>query len=88
MNPGEVNQYCTELIIERTVELSQGELSGAHPTVLSCGGIFVPRPRPINPLDPLYHVLNTPNDGQPTKIVSALFTSNLLDEVSIKESAN
>lgn len=68
--------------------LSRDDLRGGHPAVLSCGGIFVPRPRPINPSDPLYLILNTPNDTQPVKVVSALITSNVLDEVLVKDGLN
>lgn len=89
METGRVKEYCTELILQRTVELSQGDLKGGHPAVLSCGGIFVPRPRPINPSDPLYMILNTPNnDDRPVKIVSAIVTSNVLDMVLIKDAMN
>lgn len=83
-----VEQQAATLILERAIELSQGELQNGHPAVLSCGGIYVPRPRPINPSDPLYHILYTPNDERPSKIVSALITKNLLDEIMNKDRVN
>lgn len=79
---------CGQVIIQRALEVSAGQKSSGHPTVLSCGGIFVPRPRPINPRDPLYHVLNTPMEERPAKIVSALIHRNLLQEVLAKEALN
>jgi hypothetical protein len=88
MRPSEINDFCNDIILERTMQITQGELGHGHPTVLSCGGIFVPRPKPINPKDPLYHILYTPNEDTPTKIVSALITRDILDEVLDKTESN
>ncbi|MBI4238223.1 MAG: hypothetical protein HY696_07400 [Deltaproteobacteria bacterium] len=88
MDPMWNQQQCVALILERAVQLSQGDLQGGHPAVLSCGGIFVPRPRPMSISDPLYHILYTPNDQQPAKVVSALITKNLLDEILNKDRVN
>lgn len=82
------DEFCTDLILERTLELGDGDIGDSHPKIMSCGGIFVPRPRAINPSDPLYHILYTPNNNQPTKIVSALITNNILDELMNKENLN
>lgn len=79
---------CGRAIIEQAMQVRAGKGQGSHPTVLSCGGIFVPRPRPINPRDPLYHILNTPHEVSPVKVVSALMHRNLLQEVLAKESLN
>lgn len=83
-----VEEEGANTILERATALSLGEIPSGHPAVLSCGGIFVPRPRPLNPLDPLYHILNTPNDTRPTKIVSAIISRNVLDEVINRERQN
>lgn len=88
MNPNDVCESCHHLIFERTLEISQGNIGHGHPMVLSCGGIFVPRPRPINPHDPLYHILSTPNDAAPTKIVSTLIAHDVLDILMVKNDSN
>lgn len=88
MNPTQVRESCNELILERTLEISQGNIGHGHPMVLSCGGIFVPRPRPINPHDPLYHILYTSNAEAPTKIVSALIGHDVLDVIMVKNVTN
>ncbi len=88
MNPAQVRESCNDLILERTLEISQGNLGHGHPMVLSCGGIFVPRPRSINPHDPLYHILYTPNDTTPAKIVSALIAHDILDVIMIKNDSH
>lgn len=81
-------EQSTVFILERVMELAQGELQGGHPAVLSCGGIFVPRPRPISPMHPLYHILNTPQSEQQSKVVSAIINQNILDEAIGKERMN
>lgn len=80
----------TELIVDKAVNPGEGERfsDGRQPMVLSCGGIYVPRPRPLHPGDPLYHVLNTSNEKEPTKVVSNLTYKNLLQEILHKESMN
>lgn len=56
-----------------------------NPVVLSCGGIFIPQPqnRPLQ-----YHVLNTPNEEIPSKVVSGVIPRNMLYLVMAKESMN
>lgn len=83
-----ISEDSTQLIIERAMQISQGEIQGGHPAILSCGGCFIPRPRAINPTDPLYHILNTPNENSSAKIVSALITQNVLDSVVKRENQN
>ena len=77
-----------ETIVRRAIDANAGAQATQHPTVLSCGGIFVPRPRPLNPRDPLYHILNTPMTERPAKVVSALVHRNILQEVLTKETLN
>lgn len=88
MNPSQVRESCHNLIFERTLEISHGNVGHGHPMVLSCGGVFVPRPRPINPHDPLYHILYTSNETAPTKIVSALIAHDVLDILMVKNDSN
>ncbi|MBI2344168.1 MAG: hypothetical protein HYV02_07560 [Deltaproteobacteria bacterium] len=75
-------------IIERAVAISHGELREQHPAIMSCGGIYLPRPRPCQAQLPLFHILHTANDLQPSKIVSAIITSNVLDDVLCRECLN
>ncbi len=81
-------QDASEVILDRAIAVSEGEFEARHPAVMSCGGIYLPRPRAINPADPLYHVLNTPAARRPAKVVSALLNKNVLDTVTGKESLN
>jgi len=78
----------TELVVENTTEQGLGTLDAKNPTVLSCGGIFIPRPRPMGPNDSIYNILNCANDREPTKVVSGAFPRNVLMEVLHKESMN
>ncbi|MBI2344169.1 MAG: hypothetical protein HYV02_07565 [Deltaproteobacteria bacterium] len=84
----DANRHCHLRILERALAIGQGELGHGHPMVLSCGGIFVPRPQPLNPREALYHILNTPNTNTPAKIVSALVTRDLLDEILLRIEGN
>ncbi len=88
MEKGRATAQCGKVILQQTLDASAGKNASQHPTVLSCGGIFVPRPRPLNPRDPLYHILNTATDERPAKVVSALIHRNVLQEVLAKESMN
>lgn len=82
------NNESTNEIIERATAVSLGEAQSAHPMVLSCGGVFVPRPRRLNPRDPLYVILHTPATEMSTKIVSACASKGLLDVAQSKERLN
>lgn len=82
------NNESTNEIIERATAVSLGEAQSAHPMVLSCGGLFVPRPRRLNPRDPLYVILHTPATEVPTKIVSACVSKGPLDVALGKERLN
>ncbi len=42
-------EEITNLVVENVPEEPMGGMNGNNPTVLSCGGIYVPRPRPFNP---------------------------------------
>lgn len=85
---GRATTECGKLIIQRALDASAGKTDGQNPTVLSCGGIYVPRPRPLNPRDPLYHILHTPSEARPVKVVSAIIHQNILHGVLTKETLN
>ncbi len=75
-------------IIEQATSVSLGEARSTHPMVLSCGGCFIPRPRLLDPKDPLYRIVNTPNSVAPAKIVSACASKGVLDIVHGKNCLN
>lgn len=81
-------QEMTELLVEHVAEPNLGEITSKNPMVLSCGGMFIPRPKAMGPKDELYKVLNTPSNAEPTKLVSGNFSMNLLQDVLHKESMN
>lgn len=73
-------------IIETAYSNRRGSEGGSeNPVVISCGGIFIPQPqnRPIQ-----YHVLNTPNEESPSKVVCGIVPLNMLHMVMAKESMN
>ncbi|PIR17965.1 MAG: hypothetical protein COV46_01890 [Deltaproteobacteria bacterium CG11_big_fil_rev_8_21_14_0_20_49_13] len=77
-----------ELVVEHTQDPGLDGVNTKNPTVLSCGGIFIPRPRPMGRNDELYKILNTTNKEEPTKLVTGSLTFNILQEVLHKESMN
>ncbi len=78
----------TAEIIEQATSVSLGEARNTHPLVLSCGGVFIPRPRRLRPSDALFMVMNTPASASSTKVVSACATKGVLDIALIKTSSN
>lgn len=85
---GNKDLEMTELVVEQVQEERLDGLNDKHPMVLSCGGIFVPRPRPMGPNDEIFKILNIANEKEPTKIVSGAVMQNVLREVLHKESMN
>lgn len=77
-----------ELLIEQPQLQRTDQLPSKHPMVLSCGGIYIPRPKPMGPNDEIYKILNIANQKEPTKIVMGPIHLNLLQEVLHKESMN
>lgn len=64
------------------------EAAPQNPTVLSCGGIFIPQPRRTNGKDPYFHILNTANEENPAKVVSVSMPKNMLQIIIAKENLN
>lgn len=77
-----------ELVVEHTQDPGLDGINAKNPTVLSCGGIFIPRPKQMGRNDELYKILNTTNKDEPTKLVTGSLTLNILQEVLHKESMN
>lgn len=79
----------TRLILERTAIESQTVEQSQHPTVLSCGGMYLPRTKSALPTPVCYHVLNLPNENEPIKIyVGRRHLTNLLHQILAKEGMN
>ncbi len=78
----------TNLVVENVPDESMGGLGRSNPTVLSCGGIYIPRPKPFDPKEEYFKIINIANDKEPTKIVGSSVAINLLQNVLHKESMN
>lgn len=77
----------TQILFERTKEAEKGFLDDPHPTVLSCGGIYLPRRK--RTLKVAYQVLNLANEKEPIKIYTGRRSlPNFLQEVLAKEGLN
>ena len=79
-------ERCTEMIIRQVFEESRGELSSKNPLVLSCGGIYIPHPGAGGRI--LQHILVTPNDKEPVKVMTHVAHRNALHQLIAKESMN
>lgn len=77
----------TRLIFERTEEAERGFMNHPTPTVLSCGGIYIPRRKFPERID--YHVLNLANEKEPIKLYTGRRgIANALQEILAKEGLN
>lgn len=59
---------------------------GASPTVLSCGGMYIPRSQGHE--GALYHIITTSNNVEPVKVVAGARPHNALFDILLKESMN
>lgn len=79
----------TRLILERTTEEGQWVSDARNPAVLSCGGMYLPRPKTQAPPRVFYHVLNLANPKEPIKIfIGQQRMANLLHQALAKEAMN
>lgn len=62
------------------------EQSFQNPTVLSCGGIYIPQQPEHQKI--LYHIITTSSHEEPVKILTGARPRNVLYEVLLKESMN
>jgi len=83
-----IDNDMATLVVESAPSLNIEDGVSKNPMVLSCGGIFIPRPRSPGQHDEIYKILNVANTKGPTKIVSGSIPKNLLQEVLHKESMN
>jgi hypothetical protein len=82
------SSFTTEMILDRATAITHGELEGTHPMVLSCGGIFVPRPKPIHQDTVLYEVINRPGECTGAKVVNTVVSEDLLELISSRDRLN
>lgn len=59
---------------------------GATPTVLSCGGMYIPRSPGHERV--LYHIITTSNNVEPVKVVTGARPHNILFDILLRESMN
>lgn len=77
----------TQFLFERLRETEAGFLNNPNPTVLSCGGIYLPRRKLSARV--VFQVLNLANNREPIKIYTGRHGKiNLLQEVLSKEILN
>jgi len=81
----EVNRHEAENF-EKALRESWGELSSVNPVILSCGGIYIPQQGEARRI--IYHILTTPNEMEPVKVVTGMRPRNILLKVLAKESMN
>lgn len=63
------------------------EMISKAPTVLSCGGIYIPRTS-REEQRVIYHIITTSSREEPVKVMTGLRPRNALHEILIKESLN
>lgn len=67
--------------------MSGEELTSQNPTVLSCGGIYIPRTSEEE-RRVLYHIITTQRKDEPVRVVGNFRPRNALHEILLRESMN
>lgn len=75
-------------IVKQVSTTSPEHLSTQNPTVLSCGGMYIPQRAVSSTRLPQYHILNVANDQESAKVVSGGGPRNILRQLMAKESMN
>ena len=79
----------TQLILQKAALEGERYLPNRNPTVLSCGGMYLPRPQNALPPKIAYDVLNLANPKEPIKLyVGRRVLPNLLHQVLQKGTLN
>ncbi len=79
--------FITQIIFEKIKEAEAGLLQDKSPTVISCGGIYIPRKKTPDKIT--FQVLNLANDREPTKIYTGRQGRfHLLQDILAKEHLN
>lgn len=78
------------MIIEQAAAEGQAFSFKKNPAVLSCGGMYLSRPKAQLPQRIVYHVLNLANQEEPTKIFTGRhhLLANILHQALAKEAMN
>lgn len=66
--------------------LGTPELVSKNPTVLSCGGMYIPHRDDACRV--LYHIITTSRKDEPVKVVTGARPRNALHDILFKESLN
>lgn len=79
--------FITQIIFEKIKEAEAGLLQDRNPTVISCGGIYIPRKKIPDKI--VFQVLNLANDQEPIKIYTGRHGRlHLLQDILAKEHLN
>lgn len=81
---GAVRENVSELILNQAFDPEVRD--GASPTVLSCGGIYIPHRGRQEEI--LFHIITTSRSDEPVRVVAGARPRNFLREVLLKESMN
>jgi hypothetical protein len=81
---GAVREPVSELILNRAFDPERRD--GSSPTVLSCGGIYIPHRGCQEEI--LLHIITTSRADEPVRVVTGAKPRNSLREVLLKESMN
>lgn len=81
---GSTREPIGELILQKIFDPE--ERGEANPTVLSCGGIYIPHRGSQERI--LFHIITTSSREEPVKVVTGARPRNVLYEVLLKESMN
>lgn len=73
-------------LILRQALTDSNEFACSSPTVLSCGGIYIPHRQQEQRL--IYHIITTSDNKEPVKVLTGAHPGNILHEVLHKESMN
>ena len=82
---GGSDHRCCEIIL-KMVAGDPRELLQLDPLVVSCGGMYIPHKGKRTSFS--YHILTTPNDAEPVKVVAGGRPLSILQKVMAKESMN
>ncbi len=81
-------ESITHFIVQRVTEETTSA-PRANPTVLSCGGMYLPRPKTKTPFQKIsYDILNLANQSEPAKVFTGQRPLNMLMEALSKEILN
>lgn len=81
-----VRESLSDMLVQRVLGQVEPSETNRNPTVLSCGGIFIPRRR--RSFDAPYEIITTPSKDEPVKVVVGSQLKSVLSELLFRESLN